>query len=383
MQKVLELIERIEAEPGRSRELLEGFVRDHPIPLLEGDEATFFAWDGNPADAVFLQHWAFGLPSRVEFRRIPGTDAFFLPLDLPKGGRFEYKLEVVRGGTGEWTADPRNPRRAHDPFGSNSVCPASSYHEPEWTIENPAARKGTIVDGSLRSRALRGDRRVRAYVPHGSRPGKRYPLLVVHDGDDFLSYGDMRIVLDNLIHAHEIAPMVVAFTSGARRNHEYACNDAHARFLVRELLPYLERHFPLLPGPESRGVMGASFGAVASLHAATRYPGVFGRLCLLSGSFAFTDIGDHERGPAWDPIVTFVNEFRHAPPKLGARIFQACGTFEGLIYFNRSFYPTLSKAAEAVRFREVPDGHNWINWRDRLREGLAWLFPGPLWMYYE
>ena len=27
---------------------------------------------------------------------------------------------------------------------------------------------------------------------------------------------------------------------------------------------------------------------------------------------------------------------------------------------------------------EARDGHNWENWRDRLREGLAWLFPGPL-----
>ena len=31
-----------------------------------------------------------------------------------------------------------------------------------------------------------------------------------------------------------------------------------------------------------------------------------------------------------------------------------------------------------VRFVEARDGHNWENWRDRLREGLSWLFPGPL-----
>ncbi len=36
-----------------------------------------------------------------------------------------------------------------------------------------------------------------------------------------------------------------------------------------------------------------------------------------------------------------------------------------------------------VRFREANDGHNWENWRDRLREGLSWLFPGPLWHVYE
>jgi enterochelin esterase family protein len=36
-----------------------------------------------------------------------------------------------------------------------------------------------------------------------------------------------------------------------------------------------------------------------------------------------------------------------------------------------------------VRYVEAKDGHNWENWRDRLREGLSWLFPGHLWMVYE
>ena len=34
-------------------------------------------------------------------------------------------------------------------------------------------------------------------------------------------------------------------------------------------------------------------------------------------------------------------------------------------------------------YEEARDGHNWENWRDRLRSGLSWLFPGPLWMVYE
>jgi enterochelin esterase family protein len=36
-----------------------------------------------------------------------------------------------------------------------------------------------------------------------------------------------------------------------------------------------------------------------------------------------------------------------------------------------------------VRYVEARDGHNWENWRDRLREGLSWLFPGPIGLVYE
>ncbi|MBL8756749.1 MAG: enterochelin esterase, partial [Planctomycetes bacterium] len=43
----------------------------------------------------------------------------------------------------------------------------------------------------------------------------------------------------------------------------------------------------------------------------------------------------------------------------------------------------LQETGMQVRFREANDGHNWENWRDRLREGLSWLFPGPLWLVYE
>ena len=64
-------------------------------------------------------------------------------------------------------------------------------------------------------------------------------------------------------------------------------------------------------------------------------------------------------------------------------MFLSCGQFESLIWFNRSLGPLLRQAGIDTRFVEAPDGHNWIAWRDRLREGLSWLFPGRLWMMYE
>ena len=45
--------------------------------------------------------------------------------------------------------------------------------------------------------------------------------------------------------------------------------------------------------------------------------------------------------------------------------------------------PILQSTGMDVRYVESFDGHNWENWRDRLREGLFFLFPGPLWMVYE
>jgi enterochelin esterase family protein len=383
MPAALDALAKIEREPWRARQVVDEFSRRHAFPLMEGDTATFFFWDDRPTQAVYLQHWVFGLESRVEFQRFPGTDAFYLFLDLPRGARVEYKLAVQRDGHDTWIQDPRNHRRAYDPFGSNSVCPAGSYVEPEWTHHDAHSRQGSMRNGSLSSRVFGDERRYQVYLPAEARPGKLYPLLVVHDGHDYLHFAAFRTVLDNLIHRHEVAPLIACFTSGVSRNQEYAANPRHADFLHDELMPHLEAHFPILPGAQHRGIMGASFGAVASLYAATRHPDTWGRLLLQSGSFAFTDIGDHQRGALWDPVVQFVNGFRDNPPRLGARVFQSCGTFESLIYYNRSLVPLFQKVTDAHVFVEAPDGHNWINWRDRLREGLSFLFPGPLWMYYE
>ena len=84
-----------------------------------------------------------------------------------------------------------------------------------------------------------------------------------------------------------------------------------------------------------------------------------------------------------EPVVEFVNAWRDAPIKVADRVFVSCGQYESLIYENRSLVPLLTATGMDVRYVEARDGHNWENWRDRLRGGLSWLFPGPLWMVYE
>jgi enterochelin esterase family protein len=130
--------------------------------------------------------------------------------------------------------------------------------------------------------------------------------------------------------------------------------------------------------------MGASFGAVASLATAYRYPDVYGSLLVQSGSFVFTDIGnDHGGGPPFEPVVRFMNRYRAAPRRVADRMFVSCGIYEPLIVPNRSMVPVFEAAGMTVRYTEARDGHSWENWRDRLRDGLSWIFPGPQKFFYE
>lgn len=360
---------------------LDAFIAAHEFPIVEGTRVTF-VYRGR-ADAVQLRHFIFGLPSTQPFTRVEATDFWYLIVEIPENSRFEYKFEVVRDGHGQWIEDPLNPVKTADPFGNNSVGRTAGYVLPDWTQPDAEARTGALEELRIASHALHREVRVTLYLPARFRRTRRYPLLIVHDGPDYLHYAGLKTVLDNLIHRMDVGELVAAFLHPQDRLVEYANSAEHGRFLARELVPELEARLPLLGTVDGRCLMGASFGGVASLAAAVQYPGFFGRLLLQSGSFAFTDIGPQKRGPAFEPVVKFMNGFRAAPAKVANRVFLSCGMYESLIYENRSLVPLLQATGMDVRYVESRDGHNWENWRDRSRDGLSWLLPGPLWMVYE
>ena len=365
----------------KTPEAVDRWFAGRAFPIVEGPAITI-VWRGD-AEAVHLKHWVYGLSTSQSLARVEGTNVWYLTLQLPPGSRVEYKLEVVRGGHGEWMEDPLNPNRARDPFGANSVAHGSGYAVPEWIHRDPDAREGRMDEHFVETKTF-GKRGIGIYLPGRYRKTRRYPLLIVHDGHDYLRFASLGNVLDNLIHRLEMPEMIVALTSSPHRLVEYANDERHAFWLTEEIVPHLEKVLPIDKRPQARCLMGASFGAVAALSTAWRYPGFYGRLLLQSGSFAFTDIGDrNHRGPLFDPVVAFMNQLRANPIPMSERVFVSVGTYESLIYENRSFVPMLQQTGMDVRYVEARDGHNWENWRDRLREGLSWLFPGPFLLMYE
>lgn len=379
MSDLLNLLER--SARARPAELAE-FLAKHTFPMVDGRTVTF-VWRG-AATSVRLMHWIHGLETAQPFSRIRDTDLWVLTIDLPEGSRMEYKLEVEsRGGVKRLLQDPLNPHLARDPYGANSVVYGAGYTTPEWTLPDPETRPGELQEHWIQSDVFGEKRPFQLYLPARFRTTRRYPLLVVHDGEDYLRFAGLKTILDNLIHRLEIPPLVAALIQSPDRMREYAADERHSRFLVNELVPLLERDYPLVGKPSSRALMGASFGAVASLSTAWRFPRTFDHLCLQSGSFVFTDIGEHQRGKVFDPVVKWVNDFRRKPGRPAEKLYVSCGMYESMIYYNRSLVPLLQSTGMQVRFSEAPDGHNWENWRDRLREGLSFLLPGPLWLVYE
>ena len=352
------------------------FLARHEIPIVEGRHVTFL-YRGE-ADEAYLAQRILGLPGRLPMRRVSETTLWHIVLKVPEGSRINYQIELKRGDDLERLNDPLNPKLSHSPFGPSSVCFAYGYTTPEWTFPDPSAAPGEVTDLVVASAALGRDCPITVYLPAGFHRSRTYSLLVVHDGGDFLQYAAAKVVLDNLIHSGEVAPTIVAFLHPKDRLVEYANSPQHARFLKQELLPQLEAEFPLKRHRSSRVLLGASFGAVAALSAAYRSPNTYGSLVLMSGSFVSAGPGtDHGGGAVFDPVVKFVNRYRERPRRVADRLFVSCGLYEPLIIPNRGIVPVFESAGMRVRYVEALDGHTWENWRDRLRDGLSWVYPGP------
>src|SRR5207247_4920073 len=138
-----------------------------------------------------------------------------------------------------------NPKRARDPFGANSVLQGAGYEDPSWTHHDPVSRPGHLEGFSFHTKSF-GRRGGQVYLPARFRRSRQYPLLVVHDGADYLNYAGIKVILDNLIYRMEIPDLIVAFTDSPDRLREYAADDRHARFLTDELAPEIGRRFPFI-----------------------------------------------------------------------------------------------------------------------------------------
>jgi predicted alpha/beta superfamily hydrolase len=152
------------------------------------------------------------------------------------------------------------------------------------------------------------DRRLTVLVPGTSRARTRgLPVLYLNDGQNLVdpsrAFGGQtwRVAetAEWLMRRSRIPRLViVGIDHGAvRRAREYLpvddernpdargpLGDEYAAFVTREVMPFVARTYGVARGASGSAFGGSSYGGVAALHTALRYPGTFGRLLVESPS---------------------------------------------------------------------------------------------------
>lgn len=181
----------------------------------------------------------------------------------------------------------------------------------EWklhpdAVEQPAVPKGTVTQmPDWESKIFPGTTRAwRVYIPAQYQPDGSAAVMVFQDGHDYVNpKGNWRAptVFDNLIAQGAMPPTVGIFIDpgheqgkekpqsawkNSNRSLEYdSLGDRYARFLLEEILPEVEKKWPLSKNPELHAICGASSGGICSFTVAWERPDAFRKVLSTIGSF--------------------------------------------------------------------------------------------------
>ena len=292
--------------------------------------------------------------------------------------------------------------------------------EGHWRFDN-----ADDLDRNPRLRHLRqfhssflpDDRDVCIWLPptYGTDPGRRYPVLYLHDGQNLFdprtSYVPGRTwaahgTADRLTREQLIEPLILVgiANTGHRRMDEYTPSrdwrhgggkgPLYARLLVDELKPLIDSSFRTLPGPENTGLAGSSLGGLISLAIGLDYPQVFGKLGVLSPSVWWNRRDILTRiGPEISQRPRILPPFRrfNASPRPASiftaerprpRIWLDMGMSEGLRHLRDCdllHQRLLTRGWQDdvdLCYLRVPGGvHDEDAWARRFDRVLRWLFP--------
>jgi enterochelin esterase family protein len=381
-------------QPDKAAALADAYLAMHAghVPIIEGTTAHFLCrekprilagvggdWNGFDARQAILEPIGGGLLHYARaFEPDARLDYLFFEIDAAWRASLDDP-EALRQLQPRPRPDPLNPRTGASGLGPRSELAMPGYRRPAITRAHAHTPRGTLHETTIHSRALGGSRAYAVYLPPGYVAARGpYACAVFHDGGDYLHHGAAQAVLDNLIAAAAIPPLVAIFVPPAEREVEYNCDDRQVRFLVDELLPEVTERCALTTDRMRRAVIGPSLGGLISLYIGSRRPEAFGLIAAQSSVVQTVNgVGGYDARQAYA-----------APPPAPLRVHLVIGTYEDCFAIDqqgrcrdlltpvRDLQAVFAQAAVPHRYAEHPQGHSWGLWRDTLAAALTYLFGG-------
>lgn len=317
-------------------------------------------------------------------RTVAVRGEFGSPVALVRGERGEWTgaLEGARPGTYRYTflvdsvttLDSRNPLTS-----AANANVQSLLHLPgsEWQDAKPVPH-GAVAEVYYDSRALGLPRRMHVYTPPGYEAGTdRLPVMyLLHGGgdsdDSWTTVGRANVILDNLLAAGRIRPMIVVMPAGhtprgGNAMSADASQDPFTADLLDDVIPLVERTYRALPGRESRAIVGLSMGGVQTLNVGLGHLDRFSHVGVFSSGW-FPEVR-----AAWETA----NRATLTDPRTNERLrllWIAAGKDDIANANSKAMNAMFDRYGIRYRWTESEGGHTWTNWRDYLTEIAPLLF---------
>jgi enterochelin esterase-like enzyme len=292
---------------------------------------------------------------------------------------YSYHFEA----DGDTRLDPRNPHTTINLVNVSNMLTVPGDSPQLWeptdvphgTLSHHVYTSGTVLGLPANQSAYF------VYTPPGydAKAKKPYPVLyLLHGWSDnetgWTSVGRANLILDNLLAAGKIKPMVVVMPLGYGdiefvRGHnvwDQAATIDHntnlfTQALLTEVLPRVEAEYHVSKDRNDRAIVGLSMGGLESLTIGLTHTGQFAWVGGFSSAVQSLD---------------YTKQLTSLDPKTAnlRLLWIACGTEEGLIEPNRKFIAFLKSKDMPVTQIETPGLHTWMVWRDNLVHFAPLLF---------
>lgn len=252
----------------------------------------------------------------------------------------------------------------------------------------------------IHSRLLNRDTIVDIYLPfHYKKHDKNHPLIILNDGQDCDAI-ELKSTLEKLSTAHEIKDVIVVGIHAGDRMQEYGVAGKpdfkarglsaknYTRFVMTELIPYLEYQYAISKEAKDRTIAGFSLGGLSALDIAWHNADYFGKIGAFSGSFWWRKRDAHSRFYSDYKDRIMHQQIRRGRFKPGLKFWFQTGQKDELSDRNKngvidSIDDTLDLIVELtkkgyrpfhdIEYLELKDGeHNLKTWGEALPIFLKW-----------
>ncbi len=246
-----------------------------------------------------------------------------------------------------------------------------------FDVVQPNIAHGKIDTIIYDSKTVGTKRRALVYTPPGFSKSKKYPVLyLLHgiggDEKEWLNGGQPQVILDNLYARKKAQPMIVVMPNGRAMKDDRATGNvfdsvkvqAFATFekdLLHDLIPYVEKKYPVRKDRESRALAGLSMGGGQSLN--------FG----LGNLDTFAWVGGFSSAPNTREPEKLLPDPEEAKKKLKL-LWISCGTEDRLMNFSKRTHDYLESNGVDHVFYVEPGGHDFNVWKNDLYQFSQLLF---------
>lgn len=240
--------------------------------------------------------------------------------------------------------------------------------------EKQDAPAGTLHEHIYQSVSLGRDRPLVVYTPPDYEKSNRsYPLLVLAHGrgeneKTWIQSGCANVIYDNLIASRKAIPAIILMIDGhqlpnAGRDQHKESMIAFRRELVEDSIPFVEKNYRILSGPENRAIAGLSMGGRQALETALTHPNSFAWVGSFSG--AHSPDGGH-----YTALVKDVDSLNQSFKLL----WLGCGKQDPVLARNVPHVELFKEVGLKHEWELTEGEHTWDVWRVYLSKFAPRIF---------